>query len=274
MRLAHTPRLLIALDFDGTMAPLGDEPMAVRALPAAQTAVAGLARLPETFVAFVSGRTLADLRVIAEHDDASVVHLAGSHGAEYWHPADAAGQHEARTSAPEEDSAPGAVLAPRNDPRAEPEGGADAAAVLTAAEAAVAEIDGAWIEDKAYGFGLHTRLAAPQDARRAHELVDEMMSETAPQWRRRSGRDILEFSWRHEGKDAAVAALRESLGATAVLFAGDDVTDEDALASLGPDDVGVRVGAGETVASVRVDDPAELAEMLARLARMRAAAQE
>ena len=37
--LARTPRLLVALDFDGTLSPLVDEPMAARMLPAARDAV-------------------------------------------------------------------------------------------------------------------------------------------------------------------------------------------------------------------------------------------
>ena len=54
-----------------------------------------------------------------------------------------------------------------------------------------------------------------------------------------------------------------------MLFAGDDVTDEDALRSLVPGDVGVRVGAGETAAIVRVAGIPELADLLARLAQDR-----
>ena len=105
--------------------------------------------------------------------------------------------------------------------------------------------DGAWIEPKAFGFGLHTRLADDTATTRATDAIDELVTTRAPRWRRRTGRDILEYAWRHEGKDTAVEALREQTGATAVLFAGDDVTDEDALASLGPDDLGVRVGRGQ-----------------------------
>ena len=55
-----------------------------------------------------------------------------------------------------------------------------------------------------------------------------------------------------------------------MLFAGDDVTDEDALASLEPADLGVRVGPGETSASVRVQDAREFADLLAALADLRA----
>src|SRR5690606_349095 len=51
--IARTPVLLVALDFDGTAAPLVPEPMSARALPAVTDAVVRLAALPDTFVAYV-----------------------------------------------------------------------------------------------------------------------------------------------------------------------------------------------------------------------------
>ncbi|WP_299086990.1 trehalose-phosphatase [uncultured Microbacterium sp.] len=246
--LAAVPRLLIALDFDGTLAPLQDEPMASRMTPLAAAAVAALARAPETTVAFVSGRSLRDLRVIAEHDDDSPILLAGSHGAEQW-PTDA------------EATADGEAEALRDE-------------LSARAEEAAGTHDGAWIERKGFGFALHTRLAPPDAARAAGQEVDAIMTERAPAWRRRTGHDILEFSFRDEGKDVAVARLRALTQASAVLFAGDDVTDEDALRSLGAGDVGVRVGPGETAAAVRVGDITELAEMLVHLARERTLARQ
>ena len=83
-RVAAADRLLVALDFDGTLAPLEDEPMRARVLPVAAKAVAALAALPDTPVAFVSGRSMHDLREIAEHADNAQIFLAGSHGAELW----------------------------------------------------------------------------------------------------------------------------------------------------------------------------------------------
>ncbi len=251
--IARTPRLLVALDFDGTLAPLGDDPMAVRALPEAAAAVRRLAALPDTVVAFVSGRQLTDLRIIGEHDDASPVWLSGSHGAEHWRPSGVAAADAADETM--------ADIVERT---------ANADALAAEAERAVDAIAGAWIERKAFGFGLHTRLAEAADAARAQSLVDALVGERAPEWRRRSGKDIVEFAWRHEGKDSAVAQLRAESGATAVVFAGDDVTDEDALRSLGEGDLGVRVGEGETAARVRVADPIELAELLTVLADARA----
>jgi len=273
--LAETPVLLVALDFDGTLAPLIDEPMSARALPASKEAIARLAALPDTVVAYVSGRMLADLRIIGEHDDDSPVYLAGSHGAEFWYPASGP-EREERTSVAEEDSAAGSVLSPGRSPLDDQaaEDDVDADALRAAADGLVADIDGAWIEHKALGFALHSRMSTAADAARATSVIDALVAERAPGWRRRTGQDILEFSSSHAGKDAAIAVLRETTGATAVFFAGDDVTDEDAIAHLGPDDLGVRVGPGETSARVRVADAQELAGVLSTLARMRAARRE
>ena len=243
--LARTAHLLVALDFDGTLAPLIDEPMSARMSAEARRAVDALVAAPDTTVALVSGRTLRDLREIAEHDDRSPLLLAGSHGAEQW-PADAA------PDAPDAE-----LLALRDDLRRE-------------AEHRAARTDGAWIEPKEFGFALHTRLVGDADKKsRVQQEVAALMTARAPQWRRRDGHDILEYAFRAEGKDAAVARLREQTGATAVLFAGDDVTDEDALRSLQPGDLGVRVGGGETAATVRVGGIPELAALLTRLAHLR-----
>ena len=55
---------------------------------------------------------------------------------------------------------------------------------------------------------------------------------------------ILECSVLTATKADGVLALQERTGAVATLFAGDDVTDEDAIAVLGPMDIGIWVGPG------------------------------
>lgn len=245
-RAAQADRLLVASDFDGTLAPLADEPMSVRMLPAARQALEGLARLPRVAVALVSGRSLFDLEVIAEHDASSPFLLAGSHGAEYWYP----GQ--------------GAI--------ALHEGGEDAALrdrLRAEALAATAGMRGVFIEPKTFGLGVHTRRADAPTAAAAHALVDEIVRRRAPQWRRRTGHDIVEYAFRHEGKDTALAHLREHTRATCVLFAGDDVSDEDALRSLGPQDVGIHVGGRPTAAPLTFADIPAFSGFLADLLRAR-----
>ncbi|MBD8204963.1 trehalose-phosphatase [Microbacterium sp. CFBP 8790] len=250
--VATTETLLVALDFDGTLSPLVDEPLTARMTAGARAVVDELAALPRTTVALVSGRTLADLRVIAEHGDDSPIWLAGSHGAEFRMP----GEQTTVSSDAAADTADETALRDR----------------LTAEIArAVAEIPGVRIEPKQYGLGVHTRTADAGGAEAARAAADRLVQAQAPTWRRRTGHDILEYSFRHEGKDSAVRHLRERLGATGVLFAGDDVTDEDALASLEPGDLGVRVGGGETVAALTVSDIDGFVEVLETVARLRAA---
>ncbi len=70
------------------------------------------------------------------------------------------------------------------------------------------------------------------------------------------------------------AALREHTRATGIVFAGDDVTDEDAMRVLTADDLGVRVGAGDTAATVRVESPQQVAELLGVIATERASGRE
>ncbi|MFN8086547.1 MAG: trehalose-phosphatase [Microbacterium sp.] len=248
--LAATERLLVALDFDGTLSPLVDAPMDARMLPAARAALEALTVTPATTVALVSGRSLADLRVIAEHRDDSPILLAGSHGAEHWVPGGEPGDGPSVAERAERDR------------------------LRAAAEDLIAGIPGAWIEPKEFGFAVHSRTVAAADRAAVNDRVDALMVDEAPTWRRRTGHRIVEYAFRDVGKDAAVAWLRARTGATAVLFAGDDVTDEDALASLDAGDVGVRVGAGDTAASVRVDGIPELAALLVLLAHERSALQE
>lgn len=250
-RVAASDRLLVALDFDGTLSQLLDEPMNARMLPDSRRAVNALIAAPNTVVALVSGRSLADLEEISEHTDDSAILLAGSHGAEYWYPG--AGAVE-----PIDDDAEHAL---RDRLREK-------------ATAELADLAGVWVEPKTFGFGIHTRLASDADAEQAWQYADALVSQNAPHWRRRTGHNIVEYSFRHEGKDSAIAALRAHVGATAVVFAGDDVTDEDALAKLGADDLGIRVGSGLTAARVRVADTKELAAALSTLAEMRGSERE
>ncbi|WP_404433475.1 trehalose-phosphatase [Microbacterium lacus] len=249
--IAGADRLLIALDFDGTVSPLMDEPMAARMIPEAAAAITRLAALPETTVAFVSGRSLADLREIAEHGDESPVLLAGSHGAEFWVPGEGAIEPE-----------PDSIDADLRD------------TLYRHAQDATAHLEGVWIEPKAFGLGVHTRVADASTAAEANAAIDALVAAEASHWRRRTGKNIVEYAFRHEGKDSAIAALRARIDATAVLFAGDDVTDEDALKSLQAEDLGVHVGEGPTAASVCVASVKEMAALLEILATERESARE
>jgi trehalose 6-phosphate phosphatase len=241
--LVQTPQLLVALDFDGTLAPEVDDPEKARALPEARAAVLRLASLPRTRVALVSGRALASLERVSDLPD--TVLLVGSHGIEI------------RLDSPEDSAALG-----RNELRR-----VDA---LHAVLRKVADgLDQVWVEPKPAGFALHTRLASDHDSRVAHQLARSEVSAELGELTIREGKNVLEFSVRSTTKGEAVEHLRAYSGADAVFYAGDDVTDEDAFAALGAGDLGLKSGDGQTVAGFRVRGPADVAQALALLADLR-----
>lgn len=249
--IAATPRLVVALDFDGTASPMVADPMAARALPEVQTQIDRLAALPDTIVAYVSGRSMHDLQEITEHVDSSPIVLVGSHGAQYWYP----GIGEIDTvGEPTEEGAREALWA-------------EAGPIL-------AKFENVELEPKTFGMGVHTRRATPEAEAGAFAAIDALVAERYPHWRRRAGHRVLEFSSRAEGKDVAMQALREKFDATGILFAGDDVTDEDAMRVLVDGDLGVRVGQGDSAAVLRVDNPQQIAQLLDALATERAARRE
>jgi trehalose 6-phosphate phosphatase len=80
--LATTPCLLVATDFDGTLAPIVDDPQNAWPLPRNRRALATLARQPHTRAAVVSGRSLADLEARLQPAEDGLL-LVGSHGSEF-----------------------------------------------------------------------------------------------------------------------------------------------------------------------------------------------
>lgn len=237
---AARPRVLVALDFDGVLAPIVDDPSTSRPLPESAAALADLARTPGTSLALVSGRAMESLRACAQPPPGAV--LVASHGAEV----EGAPVHL--------DGAAREALA----------------AATAGVEAVVADAPGTRAEHKPAGVVLHTRLAAPDVAARAARAVLAGPA-TLPGVHALEGKDVVELSVVRTSKGEAVAALREDLGVDAVLFAGDDVTDETALRTLVRGrDVGVKVGPGPTAAEHRVSDPAAFSAVLAELAGLRA----
>ena len=87
----------------------------------------------------------------------------------------------------------------------------------------------------------------------------------------KGGKMVIELSVLDVNKGDALDRLRTDVSAEAVIFAGDDVTDEDAFARLAGPDLGLKVGVGPTLARARLDDPRAVAQMLAILAERRRA---
>lgn len=244
-RVAGTEHLLVAMDFDGTMAPLVDHASDARSLPRSAAAFAALADLPRTTTALISGRALDSLRKVAAPPEKTL--LIGSHGAEAWMGPGSAGLQL--------DEAQRALLAQVRE--------------LLAGIVDVAP--GTLLEDKPAGVVLHTRLAADDVAEDAVAAAMAALQDL-PGVFLKTGKRVLETAVVHASKGEGVSFLRQATGATAVVFAGDDTTDEDALGSLVRGDLGVKVGLDFTQAEFRVEAPVHVAELLEALLRERTAA--
>ena len=120
------------------------------------------------------------------------------------------------------------------------------------------------LESKPAGIVVHVRGAEPVVAERVLDAVRTGPAQL-PGVEATAGKAVLEMAVVQVSKGAAIDTLRGRLGADAVLFVGDDVTDETAFARLRPGDVGVKVGDGDTAAGYRVGAPEDVTALLEAL---------
>ncbi|HET8779764.1 MAG TPA: bifunctional alpha,alpha-trehalose-phosphate synthase (UDP-forming)/trehalose-phosphatase [Agromyces sp.] len=247
-RIAETERLLVALDFDGTLAPLVDRPEDARATDRARAAIERLAATDDTRVAIVSGRALESLGHVASPPEGTL--LSGSHGVEL-----------------QLDSG-GVTIDLRDSELAKLERLADIVEQVAAQE------EGAWIERKPAGLALHTRRLSSTVGAALQHSARQRVEREIKDITVRTGKAVIEFAVRSSDKGESLTRLRQHVAATALIYVGDDVTDEDAFAALDADDVGVKVGQGKSIATYRVRSTEDVAELLERLADARDAARE
>ena len=231
-RIARVPHLLIGCDYDGTLAPLVDDPSKAEPLIEAVAAIRSLASLPQTTVAVVSGRSLRDLATLSRLP--SEIHLVGSHGSEF----DLGFLHRL---APELVELQGKL-----------------AMELTRI---ASEHEGVRIEVKPAAVAFHVRGVDRSVGDLALDAV-RCGPATWPDIHVTSGKDVIELSVVATDKGAAMATLRGHTSASAVLYLGDDVTDENAFAQLHGPDVGIKIGPGETLAGHRLGEPIDAARAL------------
>ncbi|MDO5700449.1 MAG: trehalose-phosphatase [Bowdeniella nasicola] len=250
-RAADAAHLLVALDFDGSLAPLVDRPEDARMLPRFIPILERFAEHPHLTLALVSGRAGDSLAACAEVPDHTIA--VGSHGSQ--HGEILAAPHRRRRFVSEE--------APLSAEEAQL-----LALVRSDAHAIATSHPGVHLEDKPTAVVVHTRRAAPQVGAAAQEAARRGPA-ARPGVSALEGKEVIELAVRTATKGEALLNLVRQTGATFAIYAGDDVTDEHAFSALANADIPhltIRVGPGESAATHRVADPEALADALSHLA--------
>jgi trehalose 6-phosphate phosphatase len=190
---------LIALDFDGTLSPIVDDPAAARAHPGAAAALSRLAQLTGT-LAIVTGRPALDAVEYGKFDQVPGLIVLGQYGRERWE----SGTLTAPPASPE-------VAVARRD--------------LPGVVAAANAPEGTWIEDKGDAVAVHTRRAAQPT-----EALEQLRGPLASLAERvglvvEPGRFVIELRPPGGDKGSALKALAAERGAESLLFCGDDLGD-------------------------------------------------
>ena len=235
-QITRHPRMLVASDFDGTLSPLVDHPGEAVLLPEAPAVLARLAAMqPQVRLAFLSGRSLADLvsRLGSAVENAI---LAGNHGLEIR------GAHRDWIH-------PSALIA-----RPDLEG------LIKRLAPSIGEFAGVELEDKGASLTLHYRRMDAMDLPKLRAIVDVLA--LPDRVRMHEGKKVFEFRPQVEwNKGFAMRRIlrRIDLSDDATVFLGDDATDEDVFSELGPTAITVHVGSPTAPSHARLNahDPAD-----------------
>jgi trehalose 6-phosphate phosphatase len=249
-RVFRDMRLLLCLDFDGTLAPLRRVPAEARLSKAARSVLAGLVLLPRCEVAVITGRSLGD---IEEKVGEPRMIYGADHGFSIR-----CGRQSFRPPVP------GTAV------RALKAFHASALGVLRG-------IHGVLYEDKGVTQTVHFRRVARSSVPAVKEKI--LSLSRAPAFRKeievREGHQCLEIrpklAW---DKGACVAWLLVTLskehGPFFPVYIGDDATDEDAFRAVRRLGLTVRVGRKkDSAAEYFVRDTGEVVRALREILRIR-----
>jgi trehalose 6-phosphate phosphatase len=241
-------RLALLVDFDGTLAPIADRPDEVRFPPLARALLARLARRPRSHVAVISGRGMDDLKA---HIGLQDIVYVGNHGLEITGPGWAAERKDA----------------------------AEIRELITACSSRVRErlqgVRGAIVEAKGLTASVHYRLVKRDQIEFVRQAVLDAVAQSPPgRVEVRRGKMVIELlpaiDW-DKGR-AALWLLEHLVGPRwrdqcAVIYAGDDRTDEDAFLALRETGITIEVGLNPqtTAAAYMVRSAGEFISLLQRI---------
>ncbi|MEM9670496.1 MAG: trehalose-phosphatase [Pseudomonadota bacterium] len=215
------------LDFDGTLAPIQNNPDDVFLPKGGESILRKVSDGLQSALVIISGRDVRDLTKRVPID----IWRAGSHGLEICRP----------NQAPSERvyAAPGDLIAKF--------------------ERAIAGFEGIWLEVKGKVFAVHYRQAP--DAGKLIEPELRNLVSDLDDYVFQSGKMVFEAKPKQANKGIALSRIAETplFKDRKPIMIGDDRTDEDAMrAAVSLGGVAIKVGEGTTVAELRLKDPADV----------------
>jgi trehalose 6-phosphate phosphatase len=212
--LAAAPGALVAVDYDGTLAPIVDDPDAATIHPQAPATLVALAAQVRA-VAVVTGRParqvvdLGDLERVADAlPEGARLLVLGQYGHERW------------------DSRSREFYSP------EPPAGLAAFRAELPQILAKCGTEDAYLEDKGLAVAVHTRRLP--DATDAFVRLEPALADAAERHGLvlEPGRQVLEVRAAGTDKGDAIRTLAEELRPDAIVFAGDDLGDAPAFVAV------------------------------------------
>ena len=250
--LAAPHAALLAVDYDGVLAPIVADPTKSPPLPGA---VAALSRVAARLgsVAVISGRPAQVVVDYCRFDPQTPLTVFGHYGRQRW---------EARTREISEPPPPPGLASLRQE----------LPSVLDHAG-----VTDAWVEDKIVAVAVHTRRSADPDG--ALAALREPLAECAARHGLavEPGRYVIEIRPPGFDKGATLRSFLQERGATAVCYLGDDLGDlpafdaVEAMRSAGIAGLTVAAGSAEVTevaerADLVVDGPSGVVMLLTALA--------
>lgn len=201
-------RALLAFDFDGTLAPIVDNPEDSRLHEGAARALSGIsARVGR--LAIITGRGVDAVRTLGKLDSReglSSLVVLGQYGVERW---------DADTGEVRQPDVPSGVT----------QAWSELESMVDGLRESGVDVDGLYLEDKQRAIGVHTRRATnPQGL---YDMLLEPVREIADRHNLilEPGRLVLEIRASRQDKGDALRELLKETSPTLVMMAGDDLGD-------------------------------------------------
>ncbi|WP_262273371.1 MULTISPECIES: trehalose-phosphatase [Microvirga] len=228
-------RYALFLDFDGTLVDIVERPDAVRVDPALPPVLTRLQERLGGALAIISGRPVAflDGRFVPHAFD-----MAGLHGLEH--------RIAGKLSMCDPDEHPALRAA------------------VERLRAIVSGKEGVLIEDKGCSVAVHWRLA-PHEKDFALATAHAAVEALGADYRVQHGKAVAEILPSAAGKGKVIERFLQEAPyrGRRPVFVGDDLTDENGFKAVNAHGgLSVRIGAGDTIAKVRLGTPADLRHCL------------